>query len=920
MRFGLRLKQAFYIFLVAVFISSIITVFAAVNQKKSIQHEFLAKGYSLSHLLSATLVSPLYELKVDQIDRLLSHVLDEVDIKRTFVLDQESYILADGTEENLYSDELIHDVIPSVPKGNIFLSDIHLEGNATHVITSPVMAVSGEYLGALVIELSLERTNQALQTATYIMTAISLVMTLLALGLAYFVASLLVKPIIDIKHAAKRITKGDFNTQINSQRGDELGDLSRTIDKMAQSLKTTTVSRDYVDLIIHTMPEGLIILDQQGCIIQVNPYITRLLGKSSEELNGLIFKDICRPINSQQERISNNEECITKYNQVLSAEYEITFNNEHFPVSIAIKEFVSSNGQLESLIVLHDIRQQKILESERQLALEKAEESVQLKSDFLASMSHEIRTPMNGVLGLLRLLLNESLSDQQSRYVTLALSSADTLLTLLNDILDFSKIDADKLSLEEVDFNIGELLGEFSEAMAHLAQKKRLELILDQSGIHQTHVRGDPNRFKQILTNLVGNAIKFTDSGEIVIQISIKEFENGALRCSGKISDTGIGIAQEKIDSLFEAFTQADASTTREYGGTGLGLAIANRLCQKMGNKPIQVDSTLGEGSCFEFYLDFCTSTQSTAVKPNASLDDKLILIVDNNQHSSQAICNQLEYWGAEVTQVDTAKDALQLLTTNIPLADKPLLISSNSKANTSLDIQHNFDMVFIERDMPYMDGCELARAIHENADLIAPPLIIMTSIEPHSGESMAFFKDYGFITSFPKPATLSDLSNASEMALQSSGNVSASPSLNDNVSPNLPETLNLAKTRILLVDDVSINQLIGVSMLEEFECEVDVAENGIEALKALNNATDNNPYQLILMDCQMPKMDGYEATRLIRTNAGGSRHAKVPIIAITANVMQGDKERCLEAGMDDYISKPVDPEILKEKLILWLS
>jgi len=902
MIFGLRLKQALYIFLVSILISSMITIFAAINQKQTIHHEFLAKGHSLSHLLSATLVSPLYELKIDQIDRLLSHVLDEADIKRTFVLDQESYILADGTEDNLFSDELIYDVIQSIPTGKIALSDIYLENNQTHFVTSPVLAASGEYLGALVIELSLERTNQSIKASVYKMAVISLIATLLAIALAYVTASLLVKPIIKIKHAAKKIAKGNFNTVINIQRKDELGDLARTIDQMALSLKTTTVSRDYVDLVIHTMPDGLIILDQQGKIKHVNPYITQLCGQPSDALVGLTFSNICVPI-------SNNKENIHEKNLTFHGEYEINLKGQNFPVSIAMEAFESSSGQVESLVVLHDIRRQKTLESERQLAMEKAKESVQLKSDFLASMSHEIRTPMNGVLGLLRLLLNEPLSQQQNRYVTLALSSADSLLMLLNDILDFSKIDADKLNLEEADFNIGELLGDFSETMAHLAQNKELALILDQSGIHQTHVRGDPSRFKQILTNLVGNAIKFTSSGEIVIHISIQEIDNETLRCSGKISDTGIGIPHEKIDTLFDSFTQADASTTREYGGTGLGLAIANRLCKKMGNKPIQVASILGEGSCFKFDLNFSPSTQSKAVKPKISLEGKTILIVDNNQHNSQAICNQLQYWGAVVTQVDDAKRAFDLLSAN------------KRSANQHQEAVAEFHMVFIDRDMPDMDGCELAKAIREDTSLSTLPLIIMTNIEPHEGEDIAFYKGLGFITSFPKPATLSDLSKATALALNTSANETLIH--HDTVSPQEVDAHEIAKPHILLVDDIMINQIIGVSLLEELKCEVDVAEDGIKALKALkalNNATGNNPYQLIFMDCQMPNMDGYEATRQIRASAGGECYKQIPIIAMTANAMKGDKEHCLEVGMSDYISKPIEPEILKEKLIFWLD
>jgi len=905
MRIGLRLQQALYIFLVSIFISSMITVFAVVGQKKIIQHEFLVKGRGLAHLLSATLVSPLYELKVDQIDRLLSHVLDEIDIKRTFVLDYEGYVLADGTEENLLSDELVHDIIPSIPNRNIPVGDVQLGKSKSLLVFSPVLDASGEYLGALVIELSLERANKEVQASVYKMAFISLVATILALALAYMVASFLVKPLKELKRVAEDITKGNYSVRLSSRRKDELGDLSNAIDKMADSLNTTTISKDYLDLVIHDMPNGLLILDHQGLIKQTNTYINNLFSLTQNDLFGEPFNDICHQILEDQttKKISKDQ-----LKSKFAGECSILINGNYYPVFIAITEINLANDHIETLVVLHDIRQQKILESERETALVKAEESAQLKSEFLASMSHEIRTPMNGVLGLLRLLLNEPLNEHQKHYVTLALSSADTLLTLINDILDFSKIDADKLSLEEVDFNIGNLLGEFTESMAFRAQEKGLELVLDQSGIHQTHVKGDPSRFKQILANLVGNAIKFTNSGEIVIQASLKALDNNLLRCSCSILDSGVGISQDKVDSLFDAFIQADASTTRKYGGTGLGLAIANRLCKKMSSSPIQVESRLGEGSCFKFDLDFSISSQSSAVTSEVSLEQVNILIVDDNQHSSQAIANQLKCWGANVSQAADGESALRLFQ-----ADE-------------MQIEEPFHIVMIDRDMPYMDGCELAKAIRKNTKFSNTRLIMMTSIKPHEGENKEYFSSMGVCTSFPKPATLSDLSRAIAIALERE---LPETELFSASSSNKETELNeLAHAHILLVDDVMVNQLIGVSLLEEFECVVDVAENGIEALEALNKSPENTsnsssistPYQLILMDCQMPEMDGYEATRQIRANAGGPQYTQIPIIAMTANAMKGDKEHCLDAGMNDYITKPIDPDVLVEKLKYWLT
>jgi signal transduction histidine kinase/CheY-like chemotaxis protein/HAMP domain-containing protein len=902
MRLGLRFKQSLHIFLVSAIISTVTMVFAFVNQKQSIQEEFIGKGHSISRLLSATLVSPLYDFRIDQIDRLLSHVLGENDIKRAFALDQEGYILADGTKENRYSDELIHDVIANLPSRQVVLEDHPQDNSNTHIILAPVLAASGQYLGALVLELSLERANTQVQKLMYKMATISSVIILLALILAHVIASLLVTPLNEVTRVAEKITEGNYLIRLRNQRQDELGDLARTINRMASSLNTTTVSKDYVNSIILNMPVGLITLDQQGLIKQVNYYISALFDLEPSTIIGKSFIEQCHQVSAKKTSKPLREHDLTSN---FTGECRFLINDVSFPVHITISEINQTDSQIDTLVVLHDISQQKAIESEREVALEKAQESTKLKADFLACMSHEIRTPMNGVLGLLSLLLHEPLSEKQNHYVTLALSSADTLLTLINDILDFSKIDADKLNIERIDFDIDALLGEFSESIAHQAQEKGLEIVLDQSGIAESHVVGDPTRLRQILTNLTGNAIKFTDAGEVVIKASMTKMDHDRLRFSCMITDTGIGISQDKVDHLFNPFTQADASTTRKYGGTGLGLAIANKLCEKMGHLPIQVKSTLGKGSQFSFSLDFSPSANSSDVSIQASLDQKTILVVDDNQHSSQAIASQLQKWGAKVEQSLDATSALNLLTSDEPETRNPV-----------------FDLIIIDRDMPNMNGNELAKTIRQDTRLNKVPLVMMTSIRPHHGEGKAFFNDLGVLTSFPKPATLSDLVNATNSAFGTAHDESTA----DIDTAPIPQKSELSSTppRVLIVDDIIINQLIGSSLLEEFGYIADVVANGIEALDALNKPPDstseNSTYQLILMDCQMPEMDGYEATRQIRADACGPEYAKIPIIAMTANAMKGDEEKCLEAGMDDYITKPVDPNILMAKLNLWIN
>lgn len=395
---------------------------------------------------------------------------------------------------------------------------------------------------------------------------------------------------------------------------------------------------------------------------------------------------------------------------------------------------------------------------QHQVAAEQAQESTKLKSAFLANMSHEIRTPMNGVLGMLELLMRAKLSQQQHHYANLARSSARSLLSVIDDILDFSKIEAGKIELEMLDFDLRSHLSEFAETMAHKAKDKGLQLDLDLSQIEHSMVRGDPHRLRQILTNLVGNAIKFTQTGKVLIKASLREnptqqtsteaAPGWQLHCA--VSDTGIGIPSDKLQNLFDTFTQVDASTTRQYGGTGLGLAITQQLCALMGGQ-ITMTSEVGKGSTFEFFIELDTSDAPEPVKPAANIEP-----------------------------------------------------------------------------------CKLT-----------------------------------------------------------------------------------VDTRVLVVEDNAINQAVAKGELEELGVTVDIASNGLEALRAL---TDNpGLYHLILMDCHMPKMDGYEATRQIRSGAYPAIPSKIPIVAMTANAMKGDPEKCLSAGMDDYLAKPLDNRQLQQKLAQWL-
>ncbi len=551
-----------------------------------------------------------------------------------------------------------------------------------------------------------------------------------------------------------------------------------------------------------------------------------------------------------------------------------------------------------------DITDREIILSELKDAIDQAEAAVVAKNEFLASMSHEIRTPMNGVIGMLGLLQNSKLTDDQRRRCEIAESSAKALLNVINDILDFSKVEAGKMELEWLDFNLRQMLGEFAESMAIQAQAKGLELILDLTGVESTLVKGDSARVRQIITNLVGNAIKFTSEGEVVIRAKLEEQPDGQLMFECGISDTGIGIPSDKIKGLFDSFSQVDASTTRKYGGTGLGLAIVRQLCKLMGGD-VTARSEYGEGSTFTATLYLNKSEQATLVMPDFDVSKLNVLVVDDNATNREVICEQLRRWNVTSFEASNADEAID---------------ACYHRVNNNEDI---FDVAILDMQMPKISGAELGKTLKSEPKFEDMKLVMMTSMSEDRDAQK--FSDLGFSAYFPKPTTTDDLMSALAVVGEDGDALhQASPLVTHDYLQTLnkfPEKTITWKSgsRILLVEDNQINQIVATGVLEEFEVQTDVAANGIEAINAIKKASFEEPYGLVLMDCQMPEMDGYEASRQIRQGKAGEENKGIPIVAMTANAMMGDREKCLDAGMNDYLSKPIEPDKLFTKLQQWM-
>ncbi len=653
--------------------------------------------------------------------------------------------------------------------------------------------------------------------------------------------------------------------------------LYQDITERKQAETALAERKNFLNSLIENLPLGVIATGVDDTIQMCNPAFEKLFGYHQQDIVGRPILDLMSSPEIRTQMQSTKATLMQKKTVHFVTQRK---RSDGSPLNVEILAVPIITGETSSgnLVIYQDITERKQAEEALLRAKEAAEAGSRAKSEFLANMSHEIRTPMNGILGMTELVLDTELDAEQRNYLNLAKVSADSLLSLINDVLDYSKIEAGKLEIDSIDFNLGDSLGDTMKTLSLRAHQKGLELAFEIEPDVPDAVVGDPGRLRQIIINLVGNGIKFTELGEVVVYVKTKSRTLDQIELHFTVADTGIGIPLEKQASIFEAFIQADGSMTRKYGGTGLGLSISSRLVDLMGGR-IWVESEPGKGSRFQFTVRFgLQKAPARTIVPRdpEALRDMRVLVVDDNATNRHILIKMLENWRMQPTAVESGARAIVAL-------------------GEAKGLGRVFPLILLDAQMPEMDGFALAESIRRNPDWRGATVMMLSSAGQR-GDAMRC-RELGVAAYLTKPVRQSELMDAIMTAL---GTRPASDSPGTLVTRHSLRE-NRGHLRVLLAEDNAVNQLFALRILEKHGHIVTVAANGRKALEALQKET----YDVVLMDVQMPEMDGWEATRSIRQSEK-AKGGHIPIVAMTAHAMKGDEERCLTAGMDSYLTKPI--------------
>ena len=657
--------------------------------------------------------------------------------------------------------------------------------------------------------------------------------------------------------------------------------VSRDITAQQEALNALSQSERLNRQIVDTALDAFVGMDAEGTIIDWNPQAEVIFGWKPEAALGQTLAATIIPERFRDAHVAGLKRFLeTGEGSVIQRRLELVAmhkSGREFPIEVTISPIHVADSYIFSAFV-HDITNRKQAEKELRKSKEVAESANQAKSDFLANMSHEIRTPMNAVIGMTELVLDTELTQSQNEYLGMVRDSANSLLRLINDILDFSKIEAGKLQLDSTVFSIRNTLGDTLRSLLVRAHREELELACHIDPAVPDALVGDPSRLRQVVVNLVGNAIKFTQRGEVIVHVEVDRKDDQSALLHFAVADTGIGIAREKLKSVFQAFEQADTSTTRQYGGTGLGLTICSKLTRLM-QGTIWAESELGQGSTFHFTARLGISDIPPNTPSKRIVQGSRVLIVDDNATNRLILDEMLTNWGIETSCVEGVDQAIESL-------------------RRACEVGHGYDLVLSDVHMPDKDGFALASEIRNDEKLAGAVIMMLTSGD--RAEDVQQCREFGVSAYIRKPIKQSELFDSLIAALAidgtgDSGTPGAEKSQrNEIVIPHL---------RFLLAEDSVVNQKLALSLLKNWGHSGEVVNNGKEAVELVAR----EPFDVVLMDVQMPEMDGLEATRKIRQSEFGTdRH--LPIIAMTAHAMKGDRELCIESGMDDYVSKPVRP------------